>query len=98
MPASEKPMLMLPKTNYYRILALDMSLTGTGWATDDCEADEIECGVIESKTLRGIERLDHIRRQVMSIVIRAGVEPGKWLVLLEGYAFDARGAAVISLG
>ena len=71
-----------------KIVALDLSLTCTGWA------DESGCGVIVPPLARnrGIARLRWIRDAVLART------SGASLVVLEGYSFASRGRAIISLG
>jgi Holliday junction resolvasome RuvABC endonuclease subunit len=70
------------------IVALDLSLTCTGWA------DASRCGVIvpPADKNRGIARLRWIRDAVLELA------HGATLVVLEGYSFASRGRAIISLG
>jgi crossover junction endodeoxyribonuclease RuvC len=71
------------------ITALDMSLTAAGWAST-----MIGSGVLvpPKGRDRGIPRLRWMREAVIDRV--AGSE----LVVIEGYAFGAKGSAVINLG
>jgi Holliday junction resolvasome RuvABC endonuclease subunit len=66
------------------ILALDLSLTCTGYCRDG------ECGRIATK-LRGWARLDLIVSEVCDLAIGAD------LVVLEGYSFGSKGASVFQL-
>jgi crossover junction endodeoxyribonuclease RuvC len=74
-----------------RITAFDLSLTHTGWATWDSLTSARGFGSIRPKET-GMARLDCIRREVLAIA--AGAE----LVVLEGYSYGSKGAAVVSLG
>lgn len=76
------------------ITALDMSLTATGWATTHAIATRETSGVLTppKHADRGTPRLRWIRRAVMEIVQSSN------LVVIEGYAFGAKGNAVINLG
>jgi len=65
-------------------LALDLSLTHTGW----CRSGETGC--IRSKT-RGWERVSKIVNTLDSLWFGAG------LVVIEGYAFGARGGSVFDI-
>jgi crossover junction endodeoxyribonuclease RuvC len=67
-----------------RILALDLSLTQTGWAIEG------DSGVIRSR-LRGWERIDRIRREVMALAAFAD------LVCIEGYSYGSKGMAVYQI-
>jgi Holliday junction resolvasome, endonuclease subunit len=70
------------------VIAFDLSLTCTGWATAD------RYGVLEppKQADRGTDRLRWIRHAVLALV------PTCALVVLEGYSFASRGRAIISLG
>ena len=59
-----------------RILALDLSLVATGWCLPDGTT-----GRIDGAKLRGMERIDHIVRQVQALA--RGVD----LVAIEGYSY-----------
>lgn len=67
------------------VLALDLSLTATGWAKSDGSS-----GVI-TPPMRGYERLAYILDRVL---IFAGKED---LVVVEGFAFGAKGDAMLQL-
>ena len=71
-----------------QVVAFDLSLTCTGWATAS------GCGVLTppSSVDRGTDRLRWIRDAVLSRV------PDGAVVVLEGYSFASRGRAIISLG
>jgi Holliday junction resolvasome RuvABC endonuclease subunit len=69
------------------VLALDLSLTRTGW----CDAFGVT-GVIDTAKLRGVERMDHIIRQVQSLA------SGADLVVREGYSFGSQGRSVFDIG
>jgi crossover junction endodeoxyribonuclease RuvC len=62
-----------------KILALDLSLTHTGWASD--VAGLPAAGSIRTAQLRGVERLDLIVREVQALARGTG------LVALEGYSY-----------
>ena len=88
------------------ILALDMSLTRTGWAHVNTTTGRITQGLIETGTRRGMARLAYLREQVLILALPQSfglmpdpsVPPPTLRVFIEGYAFGARGQAVISLG
>lgn len=67
-----------------RILALDLSLTDTGWATDGSS------GRIRSRQ-KGHERLKDIRQAVMRLARTAD------LVVIEGYSYGSQGMAVYQI-
>lgn len=69
------------------VLALDLSLTRTGWAAPG------RCGVLvpPKERDRGLLRLAWIRDAVLALVPTAGV------VVVEGLAFGAQGRAVLDL-
>ena len=82
----------LPTPDY--LLALDMSLEHTGYARMDVATGEITKGLVEPKGLKGMARLAFLRDRILVLA-----EPThRTLVLIEGYAFGARGQAVVSLG
>jgi len=72
-----------------RILALDLSLTCTGWARYD--GSGIEVGTIEEEGT-GMYRVNQILSEVQNLATDAA------LVVLEGYSFASRGRAMVSLG
>jgi len=67
------------------ILALDLSLTGTGY----CRVGET--GVIKTGKLRGWPRIDHILIGIESALVSVKV------VVLEGYSFGSQGRAVYQI-
>ena len=68
-----------------RLLALDLSLTATGWCLDG------QTGRITSGKLRGMERIDFIVREVQRL------SSGVSLSILEGYSFGSQGRAVFDI-
>jgi crossover junction endodeoxyribonuclease RuvC len=67
-----------------KISALDLSLTGTGYAIGTCSTPgtrTIGYGTLSPKKLSGMPRLDWIRSQIAEVV------KGSELVVCEGYAF-----------
>ena len=72
------------------IMAFDLSLTRTGWAS----AQAFGVLMPPGSHARGVRRLAWIRDQVLSLLRD---DPGS-LVVLEGYSFASRGRAVISIG
>lgn len=68
-----------------RILALDLSLTRTGVCLDG----PTHC--IPAANLRGMERIDHIVRQVQALA------RGADLVVIEGYSFGSKGRSVFDV-
>jgi crossover junction endodeoxyribonuclease RuvC len=70
-------------------LAVDMSLTSSGWAHSDGTSGVI---VPPSHASRGIDRVRWIRGQVLER------SAGAAIVALEGYSFMSKGNAVVSLG
>lgn len=69
-----------------RLLALDLSLTATGWA-HSCG----ESGVLEPKGLRGMARVQWILDRVHQFASEAD------LVIIEGYSFGSKGRAVFDI-
>lgn len=73
-----------------RVLALDLSLTGTGWATSiDDYGTETKPG-----KLRGVERLHAWQDWLIAKTTSTRFD----LAVIEGYAMGARGRAVFSIG
>ncbi len=74
------------------ILALDVSLTATGWAFSEPNAQR--SGVLRPPNYseRGMARLHWIRNSVVLLAVHAD------LVVIEGYAYGAKGSAVINIG
>jgi crossover junction endodeoxyribonuclease RuvC len=70
-----------------RILALDLSLTSTGYAHSG------GTGRIASKKT-GVERLHEIREAVRSLVLTTQAEAA----VIEGYSFGSQGRAVFNIG
>ena len=70
-----------------RILALDLSLTATGWCLDG------ETGLIKPKT-RGMERLDNI----LTDVLDTWRDRQPDVVVIEGYSFGSQGRSVYQIG
>lgn len=77
------------------ILALDLSLAHTGYALTNLTTGNVIKGLIEPGNLKGMERLAFLRTRVLQL---AATHPDTCLVLIEGYAYGAKGAAVVSLG
>jgi Holliday junction resolvasome RuvABC endonuclease subunit len=71
------------------ILSIDASLTATGVCLPTGETF-----VIETKKLRGAERLDFILKSVMDTIVHHGIE----LAIIEGYSFGSQGRAVFQIG
>ena len=67
-----------------RILALDLSLTSTGWCVDGVT------GVIKPK-VRGWERINQITSAVLDL--RQDCD----LVVLEGYSYGSQGRAIVQI-
>jgi Holliday junction resolvasome RuvABC endonuclease subunit len=70
-----------------KILALDLSLTSTGYCHDG------ETGVITPKTT-GAERLSDIQRKVASLALNFSINT----VVMEGYSFASRHSQAHSIG
>jgi len=68
------------------IIALDVSLTSTGWARTDASGSAVEVGVIRPKH-RGVIRL----QEILTAVCR--VAKGCELALIEGYAYGRHNRA-----
>jgi Holliday junction resolvasome RuvABC endonuclease subunit len=75
-----------------RVLALDLSLTATGWAMGSHMA--FTSAVLASAKLRGMIRLNWIRGWLREVMEHDDID----LVVLEGYSFGSKGRAVINLG
>lgn len=74
-----------------RILALDLSLTRSGFCVGAGLA-ECESGVIATQNMRGMERIDHIVRRVQELA--SGCE----VVVIEGYSYGSQGRSVFDIG
>lgn len=77
-----------------RILALDLSLTATGFCAGLCTdgaLGDISSGVHRTGHLRGHERIADIRRILIPMVRNSG------LVVIEGYSFGSQGRAVFDI-
>jgi crossover junction endodeoxyribonuclease RuvC len=73
-------------TQRMKIVALDLSLTETGWARSGGEY-----GTITGCDLTGMDRIDRILATIGRTVGDAD------LVVLEGYSFASRGRAILSI-
>jgi Holliday junction resolvasome RuvABC endonuclease subunit len=71
------------------ILALDLSLTATGVCTPAGETF-----VIETKKLRGAERLNFILEHIADLLSSHKID----IVIIEGYSFGSQGRAVFQIG
>lgn len=69
------------------ILALDLSLTSTGWAR--YAGGAFEQGLLEPNGRRGYDRLGWIRAEVL------GLAAGADLVVIEGYSYGSKGRAIL---
>jgi crossover junction endodeoxyribonuclease RuvC len=71
-----------------RVFALDLSLTGTGFANWGPAKMDLGCteGLIASSPLKGPARLGFIRDKIRQLVVQGG-SPDRTLVLIENYAF-----------
>lgn len=76
-----------------RILALDLSLTATGWAWRDDTGKKL-AGTLKPKKMAGPERLAWVRDKVLDLLD----ESGATLVVIEGYSFGSKGRAVFNVG
>jgi crossover junction endodeoxyribonuclease RuvC len=81
--------LNAPNRDGHRILGLDLSLTATGW----CNAGDwlLEWGVHQTKKLRGMERLAMLQNAIQEQARLAD------LVIIEDFAFGAKGQAVYEI-
>jgi crossover junction endodeoxyribonuclease RuvC len=71
------------------IIGLDLSLTGTGYATKD------EVGLIKTTNKDTIQhRLITIRDEIKSLLVKFGIKQA----ILEDFAFGARGNAIFQIG
>lgn len=77
-----------------QILALDLSLNASGWAMGPASGDDRpQYGVLSPpKGWMGVVRLAHLRERIMPLARAASV------VVIEEYAWFAKGRAGISLG
>lgn len=80
-----------------RILALDLSLTATGWAIT--RGDLVSSYGVATPTngLRGVERLQKWQ-EWLDLRSPDDDSPGYDLVVLEGYSMGSRGRAVFNIG
>jgi crossover junction endodeoxyribonuclease RuvC len=83
------------------ILGLDISLTGTGICVLDTSLSKkpnsdnfIYFNTIDTKKQFGMQRIEYIRKNINSILDE--YQPD--LVVIEGYAYGAKGRAVFDLG
>jgi crossover junction endodeoxyribonuclease RuvC len=86
-----------------RVVALDLSLTCTGWAVADdgpdqpWKVDGHACGTITLPKLRGMERLAAIRDRIAS-PLRGCLTDAATVVVIEGYSFGSRNSQAHALG
>jgi crossover junction endodeoxyribonuclease RuvC len=71
-----------------RVLALDLSLTSTGYATPDGEV-----GTLKPGERRGPERLSWVRDEILALEHHQEAE----LVAIEGYSYGSKGRATFSI-
>ena len=77
-----------------RIIGLDLSLTAPGWYfCDTARPQNAQCGTWQPQG-RGLDRMDWICRKVLHLLPEAGSGAQ---VILEGFAFGAKGAAVYEI-
>jgi crossover junction endodeoxyribonuclease RuvC len=79
------------------IIGLDMSLTEPGWAKYNIEKKELTSGVIDVKQYKGLIRINAIVEAINDLY-EDSIDTEHHLVILEGYSFGSKGAAVISIG
>ncbi len=79
--------------NYKNIVGLDLSLTSPGFSVYNVDTKEVNSGTWNPDKRKGFERIDWILDQVKLLTSK----PDTFLVI-EGYSFASKGAAVISLG
>lgn len=77
-----------------RVVGIDPSLTATALVGMDESACQERVLVIEGTKLKGLPRLDSIREQVISFIDHEMPE----LVVIEGFAYNAKGASVFEMG
>lgn len=84
-----------------KIMGLDISLTGTGVVILDCPinskvhpGDFTYLNTIDTKKLFGMQRCEYIRNQIDMVI--KNYQPD--IVIIEGYAYGAKGRAVYDLG
>lgn len=78
-------------------VGLDLSLNDTGLAIL-YENDGMFYADVKSGKLRGVERLNSIREQIMSILRKQYVFRYNTFIGIEGYAFGAFGNAIYGIG
>ena len=88
MTTATQPAPPASRTAHPRIVALDLSLTGTGVCLPDGQTR-----VIHTK-LRGMERLTYIRGNLAVLFYQRDPE----LVVVEGYSYRSKGSSAVSLG
>lgn len=76
------------------IAGIDLSLRRTGFTIIDCDAKILHQEVFKTDKMRGMQRLLFIKTRVLQKL----KEMKATKVILEGYSFGSKGAAIISLG
>ena len=76
-----------------RILALDLSLTSSGWCWCD-DTDELVTGTLNPGDRKGARRMGWLRDRVLHLVD----ESAAGLVAIEGFSFGSKGRAVVDIG
>jgi crossover junction endodeoxyribonuclease RuvC len=88
--------LTCPLSNKKRILGLDLSLTGTGWSLWGSEYNHDE-GLINTDKLEGLDRMDHILKDIQNLIDIKNKPAGEILVILEDFSFASKGSSVFQI-
>jgi crossover junction endodeoxyribonuclease RuvC len=85
------------KECYTHVIGLDLSLTEPGWALYNVDSKEFTYGVIDVAKFKGMFRIQEILDGVSDLFdnIKSYEDV---LLVLEGYSFGSKGAAIINLG
>lgn len=75
------------------VLALDLSLTSSGYCYRDYQSDRVT-GTLKAGDRRGPERMSWLRDEVMALEYESNAE----LVAIEGFSFGSKGRAVVDIG
>jgi crossover junction endodeoxyribonuclease RuvC len=78
------------------IIGLDLSLTAPGWFRWDSSDLSIQYGTWQQKS-NGLDRMHAICRNVLRLVPTV-FDPGSVTVIIEGFSFGSKGAALYEIG
>ena len=81
------------------VIGIDLSLNSTGLAFIfyDNKEEKVNTKILKIKSLRGVKRLENIKREIDQFIDKCSGIVDIDLICLEGYSFGSRGRAVFSI-